>query len=1257
MSILAKAKIKNNGKMQDIHVYNRYSFSERIDGILSSGTFQNVSDINSTPYRHMSSISFKLTDGETEISTCGYSYDTMSVIKKNELYQHDIAFVEASKALQGVQIDGMSVVQPLEKSERKTLYDVLLRLIRNMRLRRVGEEEPYIIDPAVVPMLSAVKSPQFQWESKNLFWECLRDIGSVVNSIPKLLKDENDRYRVISFLPVNDVKDILMTIGYESAAYGISEENTASALYSVAQNVISENENEASVVYPSATGWICPRSDGTRQKDDSYKLYLPYKIYRIVKIEADIENYPLADVNGSQIVLLSTFGINIYDITNAFVSKEEYNTLPDKGDFRIAIGESSASDKYSCNKIPYEINGNVIDLSDFSKEFSINNTASIFLNAITSLLSSDARIDREQYASHSFRFSKQNNLRNLKFRITYIPMRDQENILAVKDERQNYEFVQPFNQRTEVNSAAALGRSMKMRSSQLGGASKTVVKTYDRLSDIPRPQSGYIDENGDMYVVVANEYTSDNNKTVTVTHTLSQNWALVSEYVGVDRAYRASKFPSETVRRETRMDDYLIFSEHKQKNLDGLNKGVGLLANGLVCGSLRGTEINQFFIYYKKQNGAYVGAFRSADSKAIANSVKFSASFDDPFSAGIMIDKETNPDSTNVWQKECFYTEEDGSIASGVIVYASDIGGMDYDLFPHSEWKNSVTPEGHNYPSGMISVLGEFEFDKNAGEVLGNTYQCHFVADGRYLFVGPTFAESCPYVREYGGENKNRKFIWLKKWLPKTAVYVPESYVLFSASFSSQQYQELYYKMTVAEDNLIKIEILASAPVGATGWVITDENGSPLLGCNALLSTVYGSLKRKYHGEIESEDELGKEYKVHFHTSALIEDYPVKSTLVGAWKANFNTDPVTVPYPVESTKLGVKEASFWSDRITVDYPVKSTVVEGKLAKFWSDALTAEYPNQPSKYFVTATFVNGNVTLQSNAIPFGTAATYTGATPTKAEDENYTYTFKGWSPALPAIMKKSTTFTAQFSATAKKKRYTITFQNYDGTVLQSSIWEEGTTPVYSGSTPTKASDDTYRYVFNGWTPSITAVTGSKTYTAVYEAIKIQWTVTAVFVNQNGTTVADNQTFTVDNRKSITITPPSVNEQLYETPSEQTEENVTENRTVTFTYVGRSTTITVQFRYNPNSGVATGPNDAPVSFGSRAYTVQYPNTVNLTISSSPTYYQGKYYYPVSTSAYVVYSSGEYSTISSIDYSTAMYNSSYMGNPTYMYVYTTK
>lgn len=45
-------------------------------------------------------------------------------------------------------------------------------------------------------------------------------------------------------------------------------------------------------------------------------------------------------------------------------------------------------------------------------------------------------------------------------------------------------------------------------------------------------------------------------------------------------------------------------------------------------------------------------------------------------------------------------------------------------------------------------------------------------------------------------------------------------------------------------------------------------------------------------------------------------------------------------------------------------------------------------------------------------------------------------------------------------------FTVTFENYDGTVLQTGQYYCGQTPVYSGSTPTKPSDTIYDYTFSG-----------------------------------------------------------------------------------------------------------------------------------------------------------------------------------------------
>lgn len=63
-------------------------------------------------------------------------------------------------------------------------------------------------------------------------------------------------------------------------------------------------------------------------------------------------------------------------------------------------------------------------------------------------------------------------------------------------------------------------------------------------------------------------------------------------------------------------------------------------------------------------------------------------------------------------------------------------------------------------------------------------------------------------------------------------------------------------------------------------------------------------------------------------------------------------------------------------------------------------------------------------------------------------------------------------------------YTITFVNGDGSILQQTVEEENALPVYSGVTPTKATDMMYVYTYSTWDSEITAATEDKTYSPVF-----------------------------------------------------------------------------------------------------------------------------------------------------------------------------
>ena len=82
---------------------------------------------------------------------------------------------------------------------------------------------------------------------------------------------------------------------------------------------------------------------------------------------------------------------------------------------------------------------------------------------------------------------------------------------------------------------------------------------------------------------------------------------------------------------------------------------------------------------------------------------------------------------------------------------------------------------------------------------------------------------------------------------------------------------------------------------------------------------------------------------------------------------------------------------------------------------------------------------------------------------------------------------------------EEKRYTITWKDWDGTVITTYQLTYGVTPKYNSTNPTRPADVDYTYNFTGWSPAITEVTGDQIYTATYSSEQIKYTVIFKFVD--------------------------------------------------------------------------------------------------------------------------------------------------------------
>lgn len=151
------------------------------------------------------------------------------------LSKHAVALTEPAKLLEGTLIDGFGVTQ--DEALSLSIKAVINRLFAQANLDRQGEFT--LVDSN--PILEKTPCPEFKWNPQTTLWECLEQIGAVIDAIPAIVPTYLTNQVCFKYINSSDsVADELIDAYAQPHGESFAENQYNSSLGSVVENLLEE---------------------------------------------------------------------------------------------------------------------------------------------------------------------------------------------------------------------------------------------------------------------------------------------------------------------------------------------------------------------------------------------------------------------------------------------------------------------------------------------------------------------------------------------------------------------------------------------------------------------------------------------------------------------------------------------------------------------------------------------------------------------------------------------------------------------------------------------------------------------------------------------------------------------------------------------------------------------------------------------------------------------------------------------------------